>query len=207
MYNNTQKALMKMNLKKNVPWLIVALIFTGIIPGVLAAKPTQTMQGCQTEGGDYLVDILWVEFEIPFGIYDMDEGPLRGFMALIGIPDGPVMEQFVSLILDDGTIVGYFGPCCFKGGPSTYVDPRNNGFPNDCCKPPDFSTYPAPSLLGGGDGNMCLCQSDLHPTPEGRTYGGVKIDDIILLPGGEFYVLLASVADEEWIAVRVPFTP
>jgi hypothetical protein len=201
---------MKMNLRKNAPWLIIALLSTGIIPGVLATKPIQTKQGCQTEGADYLVDVIWVEFGP--GIYTLLPEELAELFENMGLDTSdPFVQQFMGLIDGGGTIVGYFGPCCFKGGPSTYVDPRINGFPNDCCKPPDWESFPLPGYVGGGDGNTCLCQSGLHPTPEGRTYGGDLVDlngdDIpdLLLPDGRMYIVVAPMAAEEWGAIPIGF--
>lgn len=190
--------------KKALPTLPIVLLFSAILTAGVQATPIQTKQGCQAESADYLVDVIWVEFGA-LGIYEMDETDLREFMAMLGIPPGDFMEEFVGLILMDGTIVGYFGPCCFKGGPRTYVDPRNNGFPNDCCKPPDFETFPI-SYLGGGEGNPCKCQSGLHPTPNGRTYGGdiITIDDNqFVMLDGTLYLLVMPMAAEEWAAIPV----
>jgi len=129
------------------------------------ATPIQTKQGCQTEAADYLVDVIWTEFGS--GIYELSLADLLGLLEAMGMNEAAI-EAFVPLILADGTVAGYFGPCCFKGGPKSYVDARNNGFPNGCCNSPDFSTFPV-THLGDGDGNPCLCQAGLHPTHEGRT--------------------------------------
>lgn len=167
------------------------------------ATPMQTKQGCQTESADYLVDVIWVEFGP--GIYGLPPVDLQALVEGMGFPS-EIAEMFIGLILADGTIVGYFGPCCFKGGPRTYVDPRNNGFPNNCCKPPDFENFPI-SYLGGGEGNPCKCQSGLHPTPNGRTYGGdittIDGDQFVTLGGTSYLLLEPPMAAEEWFAIPV----
>jgi hypothetical protein len=171
-------------------FLLTLLCSTAFASVTALTKPRQTKQGCQTEAADYLVDIIWVEFGP--GIYELDEDTLVFMLQGMGASEAAI-AAFVPLILGKGTLVGYFGPCCFEGGPKKYVDARNNSFPTSCCKPPDFSEFPLPAYLGNGDGNPCLCQSGLHPTPEGRTYGNI-----------EDYFRFGQVALEEWLAIYLP---
>jgi hypothetical protein len=178
------------------PVLVFALLLTLISSVAFAsvtvfAKPRQTKQGCQTEAADYLVDVIWVEFGP--GIYDLSEDELIEMLQGMGANDAAI-AAFVPLILNDMSIIGYFGPCCFEGGHKKYVDARNNNFPTSCCKPPDFGEFPLPPYLGSGDGNPCLCQSGLHKTPEGRRYG--NIGDYFVPPG-------PPLALEEWVAIYV----
>ncbi len=138
-------------------------------------------------------------------IYELSPEDLVNLVEAMGMNEAAI-EAFVPLILADGTVAGYFGPCCFKGGPKTYVDARNNGFPNGCCKSPDFSTFPV-NYLGDGDGNPCLCQAALHPTSEGRTYGGNIIttdDGQIVVIDGLPYLLVMQLNGEEWAVVPIP---
>jgi hypothetical protein len=181
---------------------IVLLLGMTLTTLVFAKPPIQTKQGCQTESKDYLIDIVWSEFG-PW-VYEASEEEVRDFLEMIGVPQGPLMEQFVGLILADGTLVAYFGKCCFN----YYIDPRDNDFPNDCCKPPDFENFPV-SLgpLGGGDGNMCMCQSGLHPTPERKRYGGdiITIGPLqFVVLDGTSYLLVDQTSGEEWIAIPFP---
>jgi hypothetical protein len=162
----------------------------------------QTKQGCQTEAADYLVDVLWREFG-PW-IYTLSPEDLLVLVEAMGMNQAAI-DAFIPLILANGTVAGYFGPCCFKGGPKTYVDPRNNGFPNGCCKSPDFSTFPM-NYLGDGNGNSCLCQAGLHPT-RGEVYGG----DIVTTEDGQFvvidgslYLLVMQINGEEWAIIPIP---
>jgi len=197
---------MKTSFKKIVVPVAVAMMLVSLLTaGAFAVKPTQTNQGCQTEGADYLVDIVWVEFGS--AIYTWEFGDIVNLLTGMGL-DPTAAADFAGFISVGGTLVGQFGPCCFDGGPRTYEGPRNNGFPNGCCKPPDFETFPFPGAVGGGDGNPCLCQSGLHPTPEGRTYGDIITlngDQFVEL-GGELYILLPPppFALEEWMAMPIP---
>lgn len=186
--------------KMMIPVLMV--LFVALIRPVFST-PMQTKQSCQTEAADYLVDIIWTEFG-PW-MYELNEEELLELAEIMGMNEAAI-EAFLPLLLADGTLVAYFGPCCFKGGPETYVDARNNGFPNACCKPPDFSTFPI-NYLGDGNGNPCLCQSGLHPTPESRIYGG----EIIADDGGQFvnldgalYVVVMQINGEEWAVMPIP---
>jgi hypothetical protein len=167
---------------------------------MVQATPEQTNQGCQTEAGDYLVDIFWTEFGPE--IYELPDDVLIAIMQGMGFSEA-AQEAFLGLINLDGTLAAYFGPCCFKGGPKTYVDARNNGFPNDCCKPPDFSVYPDPATLGGGDGNQCLCQSGLHRTPDGKIYGGDYFDGPFVVLDGTLFLKVEQIAPEEWIVIPI----
>jgi hypothetical protein len=189
--------------------LVIFAIMVGTtfsIINIYAEPKLQTKQGCQTEAADYLVDLIWVEFEIPFGIYGMTPIELDSFLTGLGLT-GSFKAEMSGLILSGGTIVGSFGPCCFEGGPKKYVGPRDNTFPTGCCKSPDFDTYPL-SYLGGGEGNPCMCQSGLKPTPNGRTYGGYinSLFDVIDL-GGLPYLVVSQIGGEEWIAVPLPLSP
>jgi hypothetical protein len=121
--------------------LIGSLAFAS---AVAYAKPRQTKQGCQTEAADYLVDIIWVEFGS--GIYSLDEGTLRAMLQSMGA-SSVAEDMFADLILAGGTVIGYFGPCCFEGGPKKYVDARQNTFPTGCCKSPDFAEFSTPRLF------------------------------------------------------------
>ncbi len=180
---------------------VLFLSFALAIP--IFATPLQTKQGCQTEAADYMVDVIWMEFGS--WIYELSPEDLVNLVEAMGMNEAAI-EAFVPLILADGTVAGYFGPCCFKGGPKTYVDARNNGFPNGCCKSPDFSTFPV-NYLGDGDGNPCLCQAALHPTSEGRTYGGNIIttdDGQIVVIDGLPYLLVMQLNGEEWAVVPIP---
>ncbi len=180
----------------------VALILASLLTAsVFAVKPTQTNQGCQTEGADYLVDVIYSEFGPE--IYEAPDEVLIAMMEEMGLNEDAI-EAFLALFHIRGTIVGYFGPCCFDGGPITYEGPRDNGFPNDCCKPPDFESFPLPGYVGGGDGNPCLCQSGLHPTPEIRIYGGDFFDSPIVVLNGDAYLKIQTLADEEWIVIPLP---
>ncbi len=190
-------------MRKLIPGLLLGVLLVLLATPVFARPPIQTMQGCQTEAADYLVDVIWTEFGS--WIYELSPEDLLDLTEAMGMNEAAI-EAFVPLILADGTVAGYFGPCCFKGGPKTYVDPRNNGFPNDCCKSPDFSTFPV-NYLGDGDGNPCLCQAGLHPTKEGWTYGG----DIITTNDGQFvtidgslYLLVMQINGEEWAIIPIP---
>jgi hypothetical protein len=180
-------------MKKQV--LVFALLLTllssiAFVSATVFAKPRQTKQGCQTEAADFLVDIIWVEFGP--GIYTLSAEELTIILQGMGASQAAI-DIFVPMILSGQTLVGYFGPCCFEGGPKKYVDARNNNFPTSCCKPPDFAEFPLPAYLGNGDGNPCLCQSGLHDTPEGRTYGN-----------WEDYDILGPIGPEEWIAIYSP---
>jgi len=180
----------------------IALFLLSALAIPILATPMQTMQGCQTEAADYLVDVIWTEFGPR--IYELSPEDLLDLVETMGMNEAAI-EAFVPLILANGTVAGYFGPCCFKGGPRTYVDARNNGFPNGCCKSPDFSTFPV-NYLGNGDGNPCLCQAGLHQTQEGRTYGG----DIFTTDDGQFvvidgllYLLVMQINGEEWALIPI----
>jgi hypothetical protein len=186
---------------KKIISVLTILFAVLIVPAF--STPMQTNQGCQTEAADYLVDIIWTEFG-PW-MYELNEEELLELTQMMGMNEAAI-GAFVPLLLGDGTLVAYFGPCCFKGGPKTYVDPRNNGFPNNCCKQPDFSTFPM-NYLGDGNGNPCLCQAGLHQTPEGRIYGG----DIITTDDGQFvnldgtlYVVVMQINGEEWAVMPIP---
>ncbi|UCD96412.1 MAG: hypothetical protein JSV35_07990 [Candidatus Bathyarchaeota archaeon] len=182
--------------------LIAALFLSFVVALPTSALPMHTKQGCQTEATDYLVDVIWTEYGP--GIYELSPEDLLELTEAIGMNEAAI-EAFLPLILGNGTIAGYFGPCCFKGGPQTYIDPRNNGFPNDCCKPPDFSTFPI-NYLGDGEGNPCLCQAGLHPTPEGRMHGGNIItsnEAEFVVIGGSMYMLVMQLNGEEWVVVPI----
>ncbi len=203
---------MKILFKKAVlTFSIVTILVAMLTARALAVKPIQTNQGCQTEGADYLVDVI--VSEVGGWVYDpANIGDLLDVFDEMGLNEA-AKGLFLWLIFDvQGTVVGYFGPCCFKGGPKTYENPRDNGFPNDCCKPPDFSNFPDPWTVGGGDGNTCVCQPGLHPTPEGRVYGGDimtdGIGDYVDLDGTEYYLGL-PIGGEEWLAApsSPPFPP
>ncbi len=191
-------------MKKPILGSLMAVLFLSFILAIpISAKPIQTKQGCQTEAADYLVDVIWTEYGP--GIYELSPEDLLDLTEAIGMNEAAI-DALVPLILGNGTIAGYFGPCCFKGGPKTYVNPRNNGFPNDCCKPPDFSTFPM-NYLGSGDGNPCLCQAGLHPTYEGRIYGGNIIttdDGQFVVIDGSLYMLVMQLNGEEWAIIPVP---
>ncbi len=200
-----------MLLKKYVLTVSIAIMLVGMLTAhALAVKPIQTNQGCQTEGADYLVDVLVSELGGDWFYDPANMGALLAIFEAMNLSDA-AEGLFLWLIYDvQGTIVGYFGPCCFKGG--AYEDPRDNGFPNDCCKPPDFSNFPEPWSVGGGDGNSCVCQRGFHPTPEGRVYGGDimtdGIGDYVDLDGTEYYLGL-PIGGEEWLAApsSPPFPP
>ncbi|UCC33131.1 MAG: hypothetical protein JSW53_04955 [Candidatus Bathyarchaeota archaeon] len=182
---------------------MIALIASFALAIPIYATPIQTKQGCQTEAADYLVDVIWKEFGPE--IYELTHEELLDFVEAMGMNEDAI-EAFVPLILADGTVAGYFGPCCFKGGPKTYVDARNNGFPNGCCKSPDFSTFPL-NYLGDGNGNPCLCQAGLHPTSEGRVYGGEIItigDSQFVILDETLYLLIMQLNGEEWAVIPIP---
>ena len=198
-----------MSIKKVLSILSVVLLFSVILVAEVQARPKeQTVQGCETEAADYLVDVLWVEFgpDTIFNIYEMELEEIENLIRGMGAPE-EMAEDFADFIFAGGTVVGFFGPCCFEGGPRNYLGPRDNTFPTGCCKPPDFSNFPFEPLLGGGDGNPCKCQSGLHDKEgkEKRTYGGEYIDGIPprILSDEVTYVIVNEMAPEEWMAIPV----